>query len=364
MISPNKQPWIHSASFDLSLILGPPIFASLVVILFRRQIESHHAMGPLAWLILVVCIDVAHVYSSLFRTYFDSSLQNRGLLWAVPLLCWVIGALLYSTSPAWFWTGLAYIAVFHFIRQQFGFAMIYSRESYSPFFRRVDRITIYVATLYPLVFWHSHLPRNFNWFVEGDFLDISTPQLSHLFGWVYISILFIYFIKELYLKIYCGSFNIPRNLIVFGTAISWYLGIVWFNNDLTFTLTNVVSHGIPYVALIWLYGRKSRSTKEIKFLGKGIFRIRMIPIYLGILLVLAYFEEGLWAGFIWRDHLSFFPNFASLPVIHDSMLLALLIPLLALPQATHYIFDAFLWRSKGIDSGWKEVLLELKESKR
>jgi hypothetical protein len=44
-------------------------------------------------------------------------------------------------------------------------------------------------------------------------------------------------------------FNIPKNLIIIGTLSSWFFGIVYFNNDLVFTLLNVVSHGIPYMAL-------------------------------------------------------------------------------------------------------------------
>ncbi len=358
-----RQPWIQSPEFDLSLIVGPPLFACFAVLFFNSQFEQHHAVGPYAWLALVVCVDVAHVYSSLFRTYADSAMQVRSLLWIVPLVCWTFGSLLYSMSPNIFWTGLAYLAVFHFVRQQYGFAMIYSRGE-PIFFKQVDRITIYAATFYPLLFWHTHLPRNFNWFIEGDFLSIASPELSWIAGWLYILILVSYFTKEIYLGIQFKFFNIPRNLIVFGTALSWYIGIVWLNNDLAFTFTNIVSHGIPYVALIWLYGRKNTKSQSLKLLGKSIFSLRMLPFYIGILILLAYIEEGLWDGFIWRDHTQFFQNFTALPIVRDRFILALLIPLLALPQSTHYIFDAFLWRISGKNSGWKEVLLKPQEAKR
>jgi hypothetical protein len=355
----SNQPWIQSATFDLSLILGPSILACLIVLLFNGQLEAHHSVGPLAWLALVVCLDVAHVYSSLFRTYFDSSMEGKSLLWVIPLLCWGLGAILYSIGPGIFWTCLAYVAVFHFVRQQYGFAMIYGRgeRSLPPLFKQIDRVTIYSATLYPLIFWHTHLPRNFNWFIEGDFIGVASPTFSLLAGWLYLLVLIAYISKEIWIGVRYRTFNIPRNLIVATTAVSWYIGIVWLNNDLAFTLTNVVSHGLPYVALIWLYGHKNEASSKIRLLGRTLFSLRMVPVYVAVLIALAYVEEGFWDGFVWRDHSQFFPIFSDLPVIQDRLWLALLVPILALPQSTHYIFDAFLWRVSGKDSRWKDVLL-------
>ena len=32
---------------------------------------------------------------------------------------------------------------------------------------RIDQIAIYMATIYPLVYWHTY-PRNFQWFSDFD----------------------------------------------------------------------------------------------------------------------------------------------------------------------------------------------------
>ena len=151
--------------------------------------------------------------------------------------------------------------------------------------------------------------------------------------------------------------NLPKNLLLLGTAASWYVGIVYLNSDLAFTLTNVVAHGVPYIALIWLYGRTNQGSQRLIVFKQSFFNIRMIPAYLGILIFLAYAEEGLWDGFVWKDHMALFPGFSNLPTIQDRTILSVLIPLLALPQSTHYIFDAFLWRVRGKDSKWKNMLL-------
>ena len=52
-----------------------------------------------------------------------------------------------------------------------------------------------------------------------------------------------------------GTLNAGKCLLLFATAAAWGTGIILFNGDLPFTLINILSHGIPYMALIWLYGR-------------------------------------------------------------------------------------------------------------
>jgi hypothetical protein len=64
------------------------------------------------------------------------------------------------------------------------------------------------------------------------------------------------------------------------------------------------------------------------------------------LVVFAYLEEGLWDGLIWREHASIFGAFTLLPKIQNCQVLSLLVPLLALPQSTHYVLDGFIWKVK------------------
>jgi len=116
---------------------------------------------------LIVGVDVAHVYSTLYRTYFDpvEFRQRRTLYVMAPLLAgWPS-----SRSTAWLHGVLASPGLprgVSLIRQQYGFMMIYRRhERGSP---ALDRAAIYAATLYPLLWWHCH-QRHFSWFVEGDF---------------------------------------------------------------------------------------------------------------------------------------------------------------------------------------------------
>lgn len=107
------------------------------------------------WVILIVMIDVAHVYSTLYRTYFNAGefKKQPHVLIGVPLFCYAAGVILYLAGGIFFWRALAYLAVYHFIRQQYGFLRIYSRnENQSVLLKYIDNTAIYIATIYPLLY--------------------------------------------------------------------------------------------------------------------------------------------------------------------------------------------------------------------
>jgi hypothetical protein len=272
----------------------------------------------------------------------------------VPILLLTIGAGLYSLDDLIFWRALTYLAVFHFVRQQYGFMMIYARNEAES--KWLDKAAIYGATIVPLIYWHSH-KRDFNWFIEGDFFHLTLPYISEIAIFAYGIILVFYGVREWRR----GYFNVPKNLLLLGTILSWGVGIMAFNNDIIFTATNVLAHGIPYLALTWLYGRNQRAfqgerTSFVFPFFARLFTPQMIVVYLLALWALAFLEEGLWDGLIWSDHKALFMGFDNLPLVENRDILVWLVPLLALPQATHYVLDAFIWRTDGNVADFKRIL--------
>lgn len=330
-----RQPWLYSGLADSVFILAPAFVVTLVVWLAPGWFQSGGDVSPWMWLMLVVGVDVAHVYSTLYRTYMDKAetLRYQGLLIGIPLACWIAGILLYSMGKMTFWRVLAYLAVFHFVRQQYGFLRLYARKEEQPRWGRwIDGAAIYGATLFPLLYWHTH-PRSFSWFVAGDFWNGLPGWLSTVGAVFYGVALLAYVAKALVTK----NGNIPKHLTLAGTALSWYSGIVLHDGDLAFTATNVIAHGVPYMALVWMYERKKGSVSRW-------FRPAMIPGYVAFLLLLAYVEESLWDVLVWRDHTQFFAWLSAVPKLEDQALLSLIVPLLAVPQATHYVLDGFIWK--------------------
>lgn len=343
------QPWIYSRWLDGAFILAPP-FAALLLVALLPGIFQHGAgdVNLAWWVVLVLFVDVSHVYSTIYRTYFDSAAlrQRPALYLLVPVLSWVGGVALYMVGSLVFWRVMAYLAVYHFVRQQYGFLRIYSRKETQPRWGRVvDNVMIYAATIYPLCYWHLTGPLQFNWFVEHDFFYLPAAGVAQTLGIAYGIIVVVYTVKVAWQSIQDQFFNLPKQALVLGTALSWYFGIVYFKGDLAFTLLNVVSHGIPYMALIWAHGRKHyyRPAGGKSFLGL-VFSNRGIWIFLGVIGLLAFVEEGCWDGFIWREHTRFFSLFQSLPALDEGWMMALVVSLLAVPQVTHYVLDGFIWR--------------------
>jgi hypothetical protein len=341
-ISPSLNLWLFSAPVDLSVFLGSALLALLALWIGARIGVLNGRTPEWTWVPAVLLIDVAHVWSTGFRVYFDSSeLKRRPWLYTlVPVLGFAIGVALYSKGELVFWRVLAYLAVFHFIRQQYGWVMLYRARvgERDRFGHWLDTSAVYLASLYPLIYWHAHLPRQFWWFLENDFA--GTPvfaTLEHLARPLYWTVMSAYVGRSLYQWLRFKRVNPGKDIVIITTAVCWYTGIVVFNSDYAFTVTNVIIHGVPYMALVYWYARaqRPRTTQPYRFLTSSL-----LP-FLATLWLIAFVEELFWDRGVWHDRAWLFGRGWDL-----GWLKVLLVPLLALPQLTHYVLDGFIWRRK------------------
>jgi hypothetical protein len=305
-----STPWIYSPKFDLGAIIGPPVAMTVIVLIWGAKLSAVGETPPWLWVLLVLGIDVAHVYSSLFRTYFDRDefKRRRTLYLVVPVACWLAGIVLYVVwGGTIFWSAVAYFAIYHFVRQQYGFLMLYRRgERVGGLGYRIDQVAIYMATVYPLVYWHTY-PRNFQWFSDFDVVHIPVVWPEQVCRAIYVLSIGAFLIKEAYRWRTTGSLNVGKTMLLLATAAAWGTGIILFNGDLPFTLINIVSHGVPYMALIWIYQHRKRANKlnaDNRFLR--FFQLKYIPLYILAVFAFAYFEEGMWDWFVWREQPSLF----------------------------------------------------------
>lgn len=344
-----SSPWLVSRRFDLSAFLGPAFLALLLLPLGPKVAPTGETPLPL-WIIAVLLVDVAHVWATLYRTYFDPEeiLRHRARYVVTPLAVYAAGIVFYSISDALFWTVLAYVAVIHFVRQQYGWVALYNRRD--PAAQRLDRgidaAAIYASTIYPLVWWHAHLPRRFEWFMPGDFVeDVISLPLSTALAPLYGLALAIFTLRQIVRRMREGAWRTGKMVVVYTTAACWGLGILATDSDFAFTVTNVLIHGVPYMAIVWIYGRRAHHAPG-SWLA-WIFHGRRIGVFYGLVAVLAYLEELGWDRMVWHERPTVFP-FESL-YLEDAVLVAL-VPLLAVPQATHYILDAFIWRTRAAEN--------------
>lgn len=342
--TPLRPGWILGPRADAAVFTGPVLGAAALVLWAWSRGVLHADMPPWMFVLLVVACDVAHVYATAFRVYLDPARfrQRPGLYLGVPLLVFVGGVLLYSAGAAVFWRALAYLAVWHFVRQQWGWvAYTRARAGEGAVDRRLDRATIHAVTLYPLLHWHTHLPRSFHWFVEGDFAALPAA-LAAGGAVVHWAVVAVFLARQLQHHRSGRGVNLAKLQVVATTWVAWYGGIVVLDSDIAFTAFNVLSHGVPYLAVVWTVERRHAAAGPTP-LGRLFTPAMALPLLL-LLVAVGYGEEWLWDGLVWRDHGVLFPSLTEGPA--PAAALALLVPLLAVPQATHYVLDGWLWRRR------------------
>ncbi|MCX5743570.1 MAG: hypothetical protein NT062_13850 [Proteobacteria bacterium] len=340
-------PWLFGRTRDLVIFGGTAIVALLLVAV--APLVGGSTVGKDApewtWIVGVLLVDVAHVWSTAFIVYLDPAEWRRrpALYGALPIGCFFVGVCLYvAGGEATFWRVIAYLAVFHFIRQQFGWVMMYRARIGERTGRWIDGATIYATTLYPLLVWHARPPRDFAWMRDGDFVTLPA-WLATGAGVAYVALLVAYAARAGRQLVRREPVSWGKHLVVATTAACWYVGIVATNSDYAFTITNVFIHGIPYLALVYVYARSA--SREVASAGGATATLlagrRGLATFLGTLWLVAYVEELAWDRAIWHERGYLFG------AAWDSGDWALVIaPLLATPQLVHYVLDGFLWRRR------------------
>ncbi|MDB4954380.1 MAG: putative transrane protein [Myxococcales bacterium] len=338
--------WLLSRRIDLAIFGGTAAIA-LVLVALGPYLGAGNDAPEWSWIAGVLLVDVAHVWSTAFVVYLDpAEWKRRPALYAgVPIAMFIGGVALYACGEGLFWRVIAYLAVFHFIRQQYGWVMMYRARNNERdrLGRWLDGATIYVATVYPLIWWHTQLPRAFSWMRDGDFITGLPDGFAVSARIVYVAMLGSYLMRAIAQVAMRRSISWGKHLIVVTTAVCWYVGIIGTNTDYAFTVTNVFIHGIPYMALVYVYARAAGREREsaagpsARLLGHA----RGILVFLATLWFIAYVEEMFWDRTIWHDRSWLFGS--GVDVGGGALIIA---PLLAMPQLTHYVLDGFLWRRK------------------
>lgn len=335
------QVWLFGRGVDLAVFLGSAL-VSVAFVAAAPLLGVRDDFPVWAWLLFVVCVDVGHVWSTLFRVYLDPEEVRRRLALFVgaPLLAYTAGFVAYQQSAGTFWRLFAYAALFHFIRQQYGWAALYNRKARSSKLDfRLDGLAIYAATVGPALWWHANLPRPFWWFVPNDFFGlpqwVGTVSLAAHWG-----VLGAWVLRQVWRAAKERHVAVGKVALVLATWIAWYGGIVLAQSDYAFTVMNVVLHGVPYFVLLFHYA-KGRDA-EGGYGGFGRVLRLGAPGFVAFLVALAFVEELFWDKLVWHEHAMVF---GADQLTLTPELLAFVVPLLALPQATHYVLDAFIWKA-------------------
>tara|TARA_B100001105_G_C22354586_1_gene427359 strand:- start:85 stop:1197 length:1113 start_codon:yes stop_codon:yes gene_type:complete len=363
-----KGNWLFNRRTDLFL-LGLPVWLCWIVFFLLPDRLIYIGVPLWVWVVFILGIDVSHVWSMIFRTYLDPEEFSRHklTLCLTPIIVFIFSFGVAFLSSDWFWRILAYLAVFHFIKQQYGFMMLYKTRSGDFNSQQVlpDKWVIYLSMFYPLAHWHLVPKRNFSWFIENDFIFFHQwfhhswlmfmLNVANILYWL---IILGWVGQEVWVMRKVGmGINTGKIIWVLTTASNWYLGIIFFNSDLVFSVSNVVAHGVPYLVLItWYVIRKRDLLRRVPLLR--LIRVRWVLLIIGGSLLLAFFEEYGWDLFLNGEKRRFFSHFLpySFEVLTNPIGRALATAILSLPQITHYIIDGVIWKNNKKNPHLKPIL--------
>ncbi|MCU0446786.1 MAG: hypothetical protein MUE85_17905 [Microscillaceae bacterium] len=346
--------WIFSRWIDV-MVLGLPVWLAWLACAAMPAEWLDQPLPLWMWVVFVLGIDVSHVWSTIFRTYLDPEefVRHQKVLIITPLLVFLGLFVVASWSVLWFWRVMAYLALHHFIKQQYGFLAIY-RAKYGVKYTKIlsDNFIIYFSMLYPVIFWHLDSKRQFNWFYKNDFFPIHqlVPQLSGILliiNYLYWFLIGAWLLEELWRTAQNRQkWAWGKVLWVLTTAGNWYLGIVYFNSDVAFTLTNVIAHGVPYLALVFFYVERKKQIKLGQIPTHWAKITGSIALMLAVVVGLALVEEYFWDLWLNREKQAFFEQFAKypIPMLQNSYWQAAAFALLSVPQVSHYIIDGYIWK--------------------
>ncbi len=343
--------------------------ASLLPFSFLRGKEI-----PLpVFLFVIVAFDVSHVWATIYRTYMDKAEVKRRpwlYLGSVPIL-FFFAFRLHLHGAETFWTILAYVAIFHFIKQLYGFVAIYRlrAQEKGAFDYYLDKWTLWAGALGPILVWHASPRRQFDWFNAGEqFIAKLPPHIVSDLMVAYYGIAIVYVLRQIQIFVQRQHVNVGKNLVMVASWISWAVGISMADAPIVSAAFINLLHGIPFLVIVWVYCRRKwhgslvKSAEQVvdsPSLPKAGRWIRILTkrqnlaAFFLLIFGFAILEEGLWDGLVWRHYI---PE-SMQPEQLSPWLLSLVVATLSLPQIVHYFLDAYIWRFDGSNPDLKEHLL-------
>lgn len=285
------------------------------------------SMMFLGWLL----VDGSHVYSTLFITYFDKEAfqESKTKLILTPVLLLAINCLLFYIKPLYFYRFLANLAMFHFIRQEFGWMKIASRldDQLPDWIARVDRYCSYVMTVAPMALIMTRIDRT--WYAKGDLFMIPEWLGNGIFM-LLLPAVTIFLGVNIYHTYKTKTFNTAKLLVFINTMVSWYIAKIAGIHPTVAMFIIFMAHGIPYLFIAFKAERVSDKVPFLKKMGAW----KYLAMYL--------FCVGIWLVAAQLHHNKVFRPFKTPGNFTGYFIIALAWT----PAMSHFVIDGFIWKRK------------------
>jgi hypothetical protein len=377
-----KSHWFKNAKFDLLFLTSPYIMTCLVLLIpfhTESELASFWAIAPFYWWFVIdIVFDWAHVWSTLYRTVFDGdtmNTHNKGFWVSLPIISFIVIFIFGFISKEILLRFLFYSVYYHGVKQLYGIISLYRTrhklnsgelsEAENLHFKKMafwDRVMVNCCFFVPFFLWHfrAHPGLNIIFRLDQAYIRdffLSPEYFAGVFGysWNEIGALVLFLFVGLptlrwswlhFSKIV--EIPIGKVIWVYANVIT-YIALFWFNSThiLAMDLLLVV-HALPYMALIALYRYKMQEeeTEEAPTIKSFIFSgwkswglVFVAAVFQVFLLDVVFLQVSIGAYFA---PVSFLNMVQTSPWVRGTVC-----GLLFLPNVTHFLVDAYIWRFDG-----------------
>tara|TARA_Y100000768_G_scaffold388287_1_gene383328 strand:+ start:21397 stop:22440 length:1044 start_codon:yes stop_codon:yes gene_type:complete len=312
-------------------------FVGIFFFLFSHLTDYRfHNQKQLPWILIIIIKslqEITHVYATFLISYADQEVfkKLKRILIMTPILIFLASfAFIIGGKENWFFILIAQTAIFHVIRQEYGWMKIATRlDSYhSKWLERLDLLTIYSITISPTL-WLLRHSENGYWIRPGDSFLVPDILARFAMSFSLIVIILFWIINSFHWWKY-RQVNLTKILVFFNGFFGWYIALYFITDPQYFLLSSwllTFAHGVPYFFIVF----KTERLGDSSLIQGKYFRLSRSA-YLYGLLILFFFI--------------FYAPFASIQKFYELPLFwkALLASAISCPNIVHCIIDGFLWR--------------------
>jgi hypothetical protein len=322
--------WIFSPKTDICVFWLPVAVAYICSFIFGA-LQEPPAISSINFLFGLAIFDAGHVLATtgpVFRR------KSEGKLFAfrlglILMTLFTLGS--YLISRQLFFSIVAPLAVFHVMKQQYGWLMLSRRTFAEPLSTRLwDQVLLWNVMLAPVLWWLSPMSAaEKSYYMPKDFSFIVPSFVAQGALVLYVFINVAYVIHIFRSK---DALNWGKLSLLMATGL-WFFTLIFFPSKIAFFASLFYAHGIAYI----LYSQRDfAATQFTKMKGKWVPFVQIFAKK-----SLLFFIVVAAIGFVWR--VGGTVAYKTFDVSSGSLIeFALWYPLLV-----HYYFDSFIWR--GID---------------
>lgn len=348
----NQSSWVFSQQEDLWVFIGPLILAYSLLAIMHFTGMSIFADGPdFFYYYVALFVDGSHGITTFVRLSQkqDISKEQKIFFFLLPAIIWLLILSLIQMQFSYIEIMISYFAIYHFIKQQYGWLRITSvkTQSLTQTEEFLDKMMIYNVTLFPIFYW-SFIKTNFGWYGPNDiikFYDHAWMKPVLIIIHITLSLIYLYF--QVHANKHRTHTPWGKYLIIAVTWVAWVIPIVILESHIAKVLCFAIPHGLQYYYINFKVQSQSNNKTQTSP------RQSLVPYLLRFYLAFVFIELLIMS--VDKKMIEFLSLHYTVYQQSGSSFLALV----SVFQIWHFIADGYIWKIKSQKSAQLQKTLNI-----